>query len=99
MKQFSLLVVLFLVTATSFAQESVRSLLPQSWLEGVNITTGKPVGNMVGEGIHRVRSTVVCYVWWRNKPDHHYLPAKSREYAGKLFLWMVCQWRGTESAS
>ena len=54
MKQFSLLVVLFLVTATSFAQESVRSLLPQSWLEGVNITTGKPVGNMVGKG------SIVC---------------------------------------
>lgn len=54
MKQISLLVVLFLVTATSFAQESARSLLPQSWLEGVNITTGKPVGNMVGKG------SIVC---------------------------------------
>ena len=54
MKQISLLVVLFLVTAASFAQESARSLLPQSWLEGVNVTTGKPVGNMVGKG------SIVC---------------------------------------
>lgn len=49
MKHVGLFVLLFLASIATFAQDA-RSVLPKTWLEGVDVTTGKPVGNMAGKG-------------------------------------------------